>query len=845
MTTTSPLFVHLFSNTSNVIISVCNNTKCNQQIEGYIIRSLREAFLPMSNISVMSYTSFANSDAKFLGEMFLNSDQTSALMLFTVTSSNRTFVRATTRNLLFFLRAELPTFDTRNGLFALNVTGYEALLADTLSSVKNVCVFHRPSHMLSFFFTRLCPNTQQDFFWILCILVPGATVFLAVALWALVPAVLVGLLLLGNSCITIAAVDFTVAHISNTHVVVPLVVEVVCTVLTVLYAFLYLDAFNDYLRKGVVARRAALRALRVSWAPAGQSALCFVAGAAAAAALTQGVFRTCALFVLLACALALLSALGVVPAVVVLCSGFFAVPGLAPCVGHCRLRAEVAAEAEVQQIRASFFVYLFSLLTDAPWKVLAVILAVVAASAVAVARVVVLRETYALTDHVADNSRSYRTLARVCASGFPRSVIAPVYVLHTVPGAAASVLADEHCFLVDSQFVQRAMERLAFLQTRSFLALSYVRERHVTWRQARDYFGPAAPPGDPAASYRALARGLTSPNSSSAVTVVLPDDDPGLVAPEMHALLRKYAAETLARTGHRFAALGTAFAQYRFVEHNFFALAGAVGLAVLLALALLGLAARAPLAPVVHVLCTVVVCSTALGISVACFSTTPTAALVLAFPLCVAFAMSFQAFCYARTTRYRLNGFNPASSVLRAVYSSLKFALVSNILVAAAFALLTASSVPAVKHVGFLLVLVAAVDLVFVRIVLQPALLLLWGKMNWWPRVPFVIYKKATVEDHGSRIFRYLDNGAAAQEEDEQDRALYERSLEQYIINQRTETAEQDPPRYPVAISPSATTKGQRVLAAHVQQQTLEGDDFDPISGSVSPQSPHSFDCND
>lgn len=688
--------------------------------------------------------------------------------------------------------------------------------------------------------------THQDFFWILCALVPGATVFVAVAQWALVPAVLVGLVLLANSCIVIAAVDFTVAHISNTHVVIPLVVEVVCTVLTVLYVLLYLDAFGDYLRRGVVARRAALRAARVACAPACQSALCFVAGTVAAAALTQGVFRTSALFVLFACALALLSALAVVPAVVVLCSGFFAVPGLAPCVGHCRLRAEFEDEAEVQQIRSSFFVYLFSLLTNAPWKVLVVIVAVLAASVVAVTRILFLAEVYTLTDHVADNSKSFLTLNHVCESGFPRSIIAPIYLLHTVPNETASILADEHCFMVDSQFVQRAMERLAFLQTGSFLALSYLRERHITWKQSCEYFDPATPPGDPASSYRVLARTLTSHNGTSAVTVVFPYDDPGVTAPEIHSLLEKYIAETHRQTGHHFSALSTAFSQYKFLKHNFLMLAIAVWLAVLLALVLLGLVSRAPFAAFVHVLGSVVVCSTALGISVACFSTTPTVALVFAFPLCFAFSMSFQAFCYARATRYRQNGFNPSSSVLRGVYSSLKFALVSNLLVAASFALLTASSVAAVKHVGFLLVLVSVVDLVFVRVVLQPAFLLLWGKMNWWPRVPFIIYKKATVEDHGSRIIRYLDDGAAAQEEDEQDRTQYERNLEKYIINQTTETAEQDGPRYPVAVSSSGTTKGQRVLAAHARQSTPEADDFDPITGSVSPQSPsHSFDCND
>lgn len=675
---------------------------------------------------------------------------------------------------------------------------------------------------------------------------PGATVFVAVAQWALIPAVLVGLVLLANSCITIAAVDFTVAHIGNTHVLIPLVVEVVCTVLTVLYALLYLDAFGDYLRKGVVARRAALRAARVSCAPVCQSAVCFVAGTVAAAALTQGVFRTCALFVLFACALALLSALAVVPAVVVLCSGFFAVPGLAPCVEHCRLRAEIEDEAEVQQIRSSFFVYLFSLLTNTPWKVLAVVFAVLAASVIAVTRILVLVESSALTDNVADNSKSFLTLSHVCESGFPRSIIAPVYLLHTVPNESASILADEHCFMVDSQFVQRAMERLAFLQTRSFLALSYLRERHITWKQSCEYFDPATPPGDPASSYRVLARSLTSPNGSSAVTVIFPYDDPGLVAPEMHTLLQKYIAEAQRQTGHHFSALGTALSQYRFVEHNFFMLAFAVWLAVFLALVLLGIVSRAPFAAFVHVLGSVVVCSSALGISIACFSTTPTVALVLAFPLCFAFSMSFQAFCYARATRYRQNGFNPSSSILRGVYSSLKFALVSNLLVAASFALLTASSVAAVKHVGFLLVLVSVIDLVFVRIVLQPALLLLWGKMNWWPRVPFIIYKKATVEDHGSRIIRYLDNSVAAEEEDEQDRTQYEKSLEQYIINQTTETAEQDGPRFPIAVSSSTTTKGQRVLAAHVLQSGSEADDFDPITGSISPQSPsHSFDCND
>ena len=150
--------IHTLSCSKPVVLvpQITQQRQQQQQIEGYILRGLHEAFLPMSSISVMSYTSFANSDAKFLGEMFLNSDQTSALMLFTVTSPNRTFVRATTRNLLFFLRAELPTFDTRNGLFTLNVTGYEALLADTLSSVKSVCI-----HPHSFFFAVCAPLSHN------------------------------------------------------------------------------------------------------------------------------------------------------------------------------------------------------------------------------------------------------------------------------------------------------------------------------------------------------------------------------------------------------------------------------------------------------------------------------------------------------------------------------------------------------------------------------------------------------------------------------------------------------------------------------------------------------------
>ena len=767
-----------------------------EQVEEVVIDVLQEGMLPMENLTLVSYNKYADTGAQSLGSLFLGSHASSGLIVISVKSSNTTFAHQTVKDMLFYLNSVIPSFDTRNGTYSVSITGYDQLVIDTLAA------------------------TKKTFLWILCIIIPSAVVIVAVVVNSSILAVLVGIVLLANCCIVMAGVDVFGLYVTNINGFVAILSEIVCVALTVLYSFWFIESFNEHINKGTYTRRAAQRAFKASMLYTLQSLISFFVPCAAAIVFLSGVFRVMALFVLFSCILAYLSATFVIPSIIYIFSDVFALWGICPCYEQCRTRKGYDDQDEVREVRTSFYVFVLSELRESEWKLIPALGGIIAVMGIAVFQITQLKESYTMTDLVSTDTDSYKALLRINGnSGYPGSLLAPFYFMHEVTGLDHGILSDKGSFMVNSHFMQRTIETFQLLSSSNFVALSYFLGRHITWADACQYLDPTYQ-SDMGRSYRVLASGLTDSNKSVALTMVLPNDDPGTLAPSVLPMFKKLSSLTSKETNHTIIPVSQAFAMYGFIQKNLYMSLFVAVAAVFGSLILLGLASLAPIAGFVHVVCCVVTCSTAVGLCSLLFSSFPATSLVIAVPLLFGFSMTFQSFLYSYVTRYRRKGFGPDSSIIRGTFLSGKLAFFSVAFVAGCFALLFLSSVPMIRYISTVMMIMCALDVIFVRFFLHPALLLLWGKVNWFPKEPIIIYKRATSEDHGSQIIRYLDNSEAAEEEDEQDEAIFEKNLEKLIINSEQED-----------VKGGRTVDAARRLPDFDEDglQAFAADDFDPV----------------
>lgn len=631
---------------------------------------------------------------------------------------------------------------------------------------------------------------------VVAVAVAAGVVVLGVALTTgtLTSVVLSGLCVLLNTTVLVALMALVSRHAGALQSATPAVALLLEMALTGVYLLVLLFFFRGYRMHGSHTSRAITRAMKVSALGIALATAGFVALCAGAVLFFRGALLWHFVVVAVAAVLPALSVLTFVPALVALSGSVFSLHGLVPCVRACRGAETLPEEdeAEITRIRSSFLVFLFSWVARKDWHsslVTMVTVAVMSIFIVQTAHVHLLRDR---SEWMASSAHAVQQLGEMQALGFPTSIVAPFVLFHTTANES-NILKDAATFRRNSVFLQRVLGMYSFIPTRNVVSLTYLRERHFAWDLASELMKPSSPQGETqlGVSYRALAGHLVDANRTHTVSILLPNEDPGDAAATIVPSLSRLAARTGSENGDSYAVLGLARDEHDHYRACLAHLGWASLVGLALALVAAALLARAPAAPVAFFAVTALTVATAAGITVLVYpSGVSVLALLLVFPVVIGISFAGNALFYAFVTRFRLSGFSPESSVLRAVYVTRIFWPTTLAIETLCFAALLFSTVPAVRELAVFFCVHAAVDYVLGKLVLAPSITLLWCNYNWWPKHHLIIYRKAAVANHGSRIIRYIVDSDEAREEEEDDERDYQEQMQRERDQYRQEEQE-------------------------------------------------------
>ena len=644
----------------------------------------------------------------------------------------------------------------------------------------------------------------------------AAAVGVAVATNSLASVVLTGSCLLLCTALLYAAMVLVSQHVHPLHAATPVLALLLEAVLCSAFLLVLLHHFAYYGTRGSHTSRAMTRAMK-----AAAQGVCMATACVAAPALAVLiVVRSRVLFwhhavLLLAVLLPALCVLTFVPALVALCGSFFALRGLLPCVRSCRepelrqWRKKVQEQqeadsddsavdsggAEVARIRSSFLVYLYSLASKRDWHSSLVIVVAIALLSSLVVQIADIALNNSRAELAADNAPAVLLHAQMRDAGFGGGLATPFFVLQQ--SADGSSPPQSHsAFRSCAMLLQRVLATHSFLSTRSAFALSYLRERLFTWDTACQLLDPQSEPGrsELGVSYRALVDRLVSGNTT--VAVLAPNTDAGDAAAELLPSCERFASSR-GPDDTTVTVVGVARDEHEHTSAALVAYAIGAPIALVLVVLAVGGIARAPFVPFAFLVVGVLTAASALGAAVLVFGSASStsdgdglspAALLLALPMLLGHALAGNALFHGIVARFRSAGFNTESSVLRAVFVSRGMLPAQAAVVALCFAPLLFSAVPALREVGTLFVVHAALDYVLGKLVLAPTVALLWGNSNWWPQRLLTIYRKPAVVNNGSLLIRYMTNSREAEEDDEDD----EREFEEQMQRERDRARQQD-----------------------------------------------------
>ena len=97
------------------------------------------------------------------------------------------------------------------------------------------------------------------------------------------------------------------------------------------------------------------------------------------------------------------------------------------------------------------------------------------------------------------------------------------------------------------------------------------------------------------------------------------------------------------------------------------------------------------------------------------------------------------------------------------------FSFFGSIAIGCCFISLCFSQIRVFSEVALLHCIIVLVDFFVMEFIFIPVCTMMWGKFNWWPKSPAVIYNQAAVADHGSQIMKFLVNGEGDIAEDDPD----------------------------------------------------------------------------
>jgi len=107
---------------------------------------------------------------------------------------------------------------------------------------------------------------------------------------------------------------------------------------------------------------------------------------------------------------------------------------------------------------------------------------------------------------------------------------------------------------------------------------------------------------------------------------------------------------------------------------------------------------------------------------------------IITFPICTGLALDYDIFLMCRVAEYRMEGYTNKASILKAVHETGGIITAAGVIMAIAFGGMMFSQTDTVNQIGWILFSSVLFDTFVVRTVLVPAVLMLAGPVNWWPR---------------------------------------------------------------------------------------------------------------
>ena len=660
----------------------------------------------------------------FLQKMFVSENERSSILMLTTREHSTQRVFRWVR----YMREQLARMDTCNGTYTLDLIGFDTLIND------------------------MSEGASADLKVMDGIALPIALLVFVMILRSLTVAV-VPVLAVGASIVLCFGVMVPIAHVIDIPSYCPAIMMSIVIAMSIDYCLFLLTRFHEELARGRTPYAAAEYMLHYS----------------GTTILTSGTVLTVCLGSLLAFPLRIIVAVGIGAAVslmstmlvaltlvpAVICAGlrFFAIRGLLPCVPRCRASvAPVTKEEAFAKEKRSYWFRFANFVTTVPRALVDVV--VVCALLAPFCCGMLKMQLVENEDHVLPrNSETHDAIARFVQEW-------PVGELFTFDVVATAKQPNTSIFTPD---FYDTLHRLALdldNETEDFgldgilSPADLGSQLTITQQYAQELL-------DKGEFVYTLVFGMLVNEDRTAARMTLASrTDPNLNASRAPAMLRPVLDRYTAATNYSFYLTNRIVDMHDSVDFTLrdYPLAVLIMAGVISAMVIL--AFQAPLLPLRMILTIALTVAWSYGVLSAIFSTTWFYWLshniadapgicwivpVLSLPMLVGLALDYDIFLFTRIREYRRRGWSPRAAVVKGVSKTGAVITYAGIIMAVAFSGLTFSGLMLMNQFGVLLALCVLLDTFVVRTTLNPALVYLFGPLNYWPRSHPVKYTDPTV----------------------------------------------------------------------------------------------------